>query len=111
MIGVYRSDRLWDEESHSTNNTIHPPPYRLVFLLLWAGLTVLLAIAAVISNVQDAQARRGSIVFDSEQPKAPIQTQRAYNIAHRGANGQLPEETAEAYQVGLFPLGFISVVK
>lgn len=30
--------------------------------------------------------------------KKPIQTQRPFNIAHRGANGELPEETYEAYQ-------------
>ncbi|XP_066386354.1 glycerophosphodiester phosphodiesterase GDPD6-like [Miscanthus floridulus] len=29
--------------------------------------------------------------------KKPIQTFRPYNIAHRGSNGELPEETAAAY--------------
>ncbi|XP_030549209.1 glycerophosphodiester phosphodiesterase GDPD6-like [Rhodamnia argentea] len=29
--------------------------------------------------------------------KKPMQTFRAYNVAHRGSNGELPEETAPAY--------------
>ncbi|CAN6932340.1 unnamed protein product [Brassica oleracea] len=29
--------------------------------------------------------------------KLPIQTSRPYNIAHRGSNGEIPEETAAAY--------------
>ncbi|CAN8239751.1 unnamed protein product [Cochlearia groenlandica] len=29
--------------------------------------------------------------------KQPIQTSRPYNIAHRGSNGEIPEETAAAY--------------
>lgn len=33
-----------------------------------------------------------------ESEKRPIQTERPYNIAHRGANGELPEESAPAYQ-------------
>lgn len=31
--------------------------------------------------------------------KKPIQTFRPYNIAHRGSNGEIPEETASAYLV------------
>ena len=31
--------------------------------------------------------------------KLPIQTLRPYNIAHRGSNGEIPEETAAAYLV------------
>ena len=31
--------------------------------------------------------------------KKPLQTFRPYNIAHRGSNGELPEETAAAYLV------------
>jgi glycerophosphoryl diester phosphodiesterase len=29
--------------------------------------------------------------------RAPLQASRAFNIAHRGSNGELPEETAAAY--------------
>jgi hypothetical protein len=31
--------------------------------------------------------------------KKPLQTFRPFNIAHRGSNGELPEETAAAYLV------------
>ncbi|XVF49952.1 hypothetical protein PTKIN_Ptkin04bG0057600 [Pterospermum kingtungense] len=33
----------------------------------------------------------------SNENKQPIQTSRPYNIAHRGSNGEIPEETAVAY--------------
>lgn len=33
--------------------------------------------------------------------KRPLQTFRPYNIAHRGSNGEIPEETAAAYLVQL----------
>lgn len=29
--------------------------------------------------------------------KQPLQTSRPYNLAHRGSNGEFPEETAAAY--------------
>jgi glycerophosphoryl diester phosphodiesterase len=32
-----------------------------------------------------------------EDDRAPLQTSRPFNIAHRGSNGELPEETAAAY--------------
>ncbi|XP_030447160.2 glycerophosphodiester phosphodiesterase GDPD6-like [Syzygium oleosum] len=32
-----------------------------------------------------------------EGEKQPLQTFRAYNVAHRGSNGEFPEETAPAY--------------
>ena len=31
--------------------------------------------------------------------RKPLQTFRPYNIAHRGSNGELPEETSAAYTV------------
>lgn len=31
--------------------------------------------------------------------RLPLQTSRPYNVAHRGSNGELPEETAAAYMV------------
>lgn len=33
----------------------------------------------------------------NDRNKQPLQTFRAYNIAHRGSNGEIPEETAAAY--------------
>lgn len=35
----------------------------------------------------------------SNENRQPIQTSRPYNIAHRGSNGEIPEETAAAYMV------------
>ncbi|KAG6530509.1 hypothetical protein ZIOFF_012748 [Zingiber officinale] len=32
-----------------------------------------------------------------DKVKRPLQTSRPYNIAHRGSNGEIPEETAAAY--------------
>ncbi|KAG8080194.1 hypothetical protein GUJ93_ZPchr0007g5553 [Zizania palustris] len=32
------------------------------------------------------------------ETKAPLQTSRPFNIAHRGSNGEIPEETAAAYK-------------
>lgn len=37
----------------------------------------------------------------SHGDKQPLQTSRAYNLAHRGSNGEFPEETAAAYMVSL----------
>lgn len=31
--------------------------------------------------------------------RLPLQTSRPYNIAHRGSNGEIPEETSAAYMV------------
>ena len=45
--------------------------------------------------------------------RQPLQTFRPYNIAHRGSNGEIPEETAPAYLVNKgFPLfaHFISLL-
>ena len=33
--------------------------------------------------------------------RQPLQTFRPYNIAHRGSNGELPEETGPAYMVDM----------
>ena len=35
----------------------------------------------------------------ADSTKQPLQTSRPYNIAHRGSNGEFPEETAAAYMV------------
>ena len=36
---------------------------------------------------------------DHRGTKQPLQTSRPYNLAHRGSNGEFPEETAAAYRV------------
>ena len=47
------------------------------------------------------------VPVDENRPdRLPLQTQRPFNIAHRGSNGEIPEETAEAYMVGFFWLFF-----
>lgn len=35
----------------------------------------------------------------AEGARKPLQTFRPYNIAHRGSNGEIPEETVPAYMV------------
>lgn len=53
-------------------------------------------------------ARRYPYLGVEEQEKGAgrqsLQTQRPFNIAHRGSNGEIPEETAEAYVVSFFRL-------
>lgn len=44
----------------------------------------------------------------NDRSKSPLQTFRPYNIAHRGSNGELPEETAAAYMVFFFFFSFIT---
>ncbi|GJS36007.1 glycerophosphodiester phosphodiesterase GDPD6-like protein [Tanacetum coccineum] len=34
---------------------------------------------------------------DNQSTKKPLQTFRPFNVAHRGSNGEIPEETAPAY--------------
>lgn len=34
---------------------------------------------------------------ENKGPKQPLQTSRPYNVAHRGSNGEIPEETGPAY--------------
>lgn len=41
--------------------------------------------------------------------RQPLQTSRPYNIAHRGSNGEIPEETAAAYEVNILLRDSISV--
>ncbi|XP_052176195.1 glycerophosphodiester phosphodiesterase GDPD6-like [Diospyros lotus] len=56
-------------------------PFIFVFLLLECSARPLYPLPSKISNTN----------------KQPLQTFRPYNIAHRGSNGELPEETAAAY--------------
>uniref|UniRef100_M8AY79 glycerophosphodiester phosphodiesterase n=1 Tax=Aegilops tauschii TaxID=37682 RepID=M8AY79_AEGTA len=47
------------------------------------------------SHANPAARRHGQL--DVNHKKQPLQTSRPYNIAHRGSNGEIPEETAAAY--------------
>jgi glycerophosphoryl diester phosphodiesterase len=52
------------------------------------------------SNASTAAAPRSHL--DVNHKKKQLQTFRPYNIAHRGSNGELPEETSAAYLVTSF---------
>jgi hypothetical protein len=47
---------------------------------------------------------------NGNEEKKPIQTFRPYNIAHRGSNGEIPEETTAAYLVQLRELLYHKIV-
>lgn len=73
---------------------------------LWTGAVLTLLIVSALSY---ASAIRRYPYFsvpdiDGLQGRQPIQTQRAFNIAHRGSNGEIPEATAEAFLVHIFSL-------
>ena len=42
----------------------------------------------------------------NDKTKQPLQTFRPYNVAHRGSNGEIPEETAAAYMVRPYAFTF-----
>ena len=42
-----------------------------------------------------------------EGERQPLQTIRPFNIAHRGSNGEIPEETAPAYMVYIMHLSLL----
>lgn len=58
------------------------------------SVLVLVAMAASAGGVA---ARPLVGVGGAWENRAPLQTSRPFNIAHRGSNGELPEETAAAY--------------
>lgn len=63
----------------------------------WAGLVpfilLLLFVGCSARPLYPLPSRR------NDRNKQPLQTFRPYNIAHRGSNGEMPEETAAAYMV------------
>ena len=64
----------------------------LLVLLLWASAP----------EVANASRRYPYFPLTSEEEgpaRQPLQTQRPFNIAHRGSNGEFPEATAGAYLV------------
>lgn len=60
---------------------------------------LLCAIVVLLLPLVDARAT--PLPSDSQLSgyKKPLQTQRPFNVAHRGASGELPEETRAAYLV------------
>lgn len=72
------------------------------FFLLLAGIASLL-----LFSLFNLTVGRPIYPLPSKQDnkvKQPLQTSRPYNIAHRGSNGEIPEETAAAYMVTIIQL-------
>nr|GMC52597.1 glycerophosphodiester phosphodiesterase GDPD6 [Ipomoea batatas] len=69
--------------------------YSFLFSLHMAGLApfvlLLLFVGCSARPLYPLPSRR------NDRNKQPLQTFRPYNIAHRGSNGEIPEETAAAY--------------
>ena len=64
--------------------------------LVTGHVSVILLVLLVGSDANQAAPRRSQLDVNH---KKPLQTFRPYNIAHRGSNGEIPEETAAAYSV------------
>jgi glycerophosphoryl diester phosphodiesterase len=64
------------------------------------GVLVLCSIVVLLvaSPLADGRSPPLPSASQTQAYKKPIQTQRPFNIAHRGANGEIPEETFAAYQ-------------
>ncbi|EMS65567.1 hypothetical protein TRIUR3_12038 [Triticum urartu] len=76
---------------------------------LWhASVIVLVLMFLGGSDANPAARRHGQL--DVNHKKKPLQTSRPYNIAHRGSNGEIPEETAAAYLVVNHLIAGLSVV-
>uniref|UniRef100_A0A452Y3P8 glycerophosphodiester phosphodiesterase n=7 Tax=Aegilops tauschii subsp. strangulata TaxID=200361 RepID=A0A452Y3P8_AEGTS len=63
---------------------------------LWHASVIVLVLLFIGGSDANPAARRHS-QLDVNHKKQPLQTFRPYNIAHRGSNGEIPEETAAAY--------------
>lgn len=67
------------------------------FVLCFAGLVpfvlLLLIVGCSARALYPLPSRR------NDRNRQPLQTFRAFNIAHRGSNGEIPEETTAAYMV------------
>ena len=69
---------------------------RSTMVSLWhTSVIVLVLLFLGGSDANPAARRHGQL--DVNHKKKPLQTSRPYNIAHRGSNGEIPEETAAAY--------------
>ncbi|KAK3127624.1 hypothetical protein QOZ80_7AG0575940 [Eleusine coracana subsp. coracana] len=54
-------------------------------------------VVVVAAAMASGAAARPLVGGGGRDDRAPLQTSRPFNIAHRGSNGELPEETAAAY--------------
>lgn len=76
---------------------------KFVLLIQISNYNIAGVVLAFLVLVAVSPLATGRALHESE--KRPIQTERPYNIAHRGDNGELPEESAPAYHVcPLIPL-------
>lgn len=71
---------------------------------IFAGLILFALVCLIVGSAARPFYPLPSKVADGE--RQPLQTSRPYNIAHRGSNGELPEETAAAYMVIMQSLTF-----
>ncbi|KAF3327491.1 Glycerophosphodiester [Carex littledalei] len=70
-----------------------------ISILFFAGYTIsiLLFFQLLLVGVRGARSYYPLPRKLNENKKQPLQTSRPYNIAHRGSNGEIPEETKAAY--------------
>ena len=67
------------------------------FCLYFAGLVSFVFLLLIVGC--SARAPYPLPIRRSDGKKQPLQTFRAYNVAHRGSSGVIPEETTAAYIV------------
>ncbi|KAH8939278.1 hypothetical protein BDL97_15G029600 [Sphagnum fallax] len=63
-----------------------------------SGCIIIALLVLFLTTPAPVAARHHERVLKHSSGKKPLQTERPYNIAHRGANGELPEETHAAYE-------------
>ncbi|XP_078176171.1 glycerophosphodiester phosphodiesterase GDPD6-like isoform X2 [Carex rostrata] len=63
----------------------------------WYIISIILSFQLLLVGVRGARSYYPLPRKLNENKKQPLQTSRPYNIAHRGSNGEIPEETKAAY--------------
>lgn len=71
----------------------------LNFIITFAGVVWFTLLVLLFSSSSSARPLYKLPSKDHRGTKQPLQTSRPYNLAHRGSNGEFPEETAAAYWV------------
>ncbi|CAN1795932.1 Glycerophosphodiester phosphodiesterase GDPD6 [Linum perenne] len=67
-----------------------------MFVLGFAPIILFLSVVVAVSDARPLYLLPSKVALGVKQP---LQTSRPYNIAHRGSNGELPEETGPSYMV------------
>ncbi|CAN1795931.1 Glycerophosphodiester phosphodiesterase GDPD6 [Linum perenne] len=65
-----------------------------MFVLGFAPIILFLSVVVAVSDARPLYLLPSKVALGVKQP---LQTSRPYNIAHRGSNGELPEETGPSY--------------